>query len=84
MHRRRYSPTTGPTPNFEVRRLFWKQLNLMGSTMGNPAEFAAMLGLFEKAGIKPVVDRVFPLKQTADAHRRMEEGGQFGKIVLAI
>jgi NADPH:quinone reductase-like Zn-dependent oxidoreductase len=79
-----YGATTGPVPKMEVRRVFWKQLNVLGSTMGTPAEFAAMLNLYADSGLKPVVDRVFPLADTATAHRRMEEAGQFGKIVLGI
>jgi len=79
-----YGATTGPTPMFEVRRLFWKQVSLLGSTMGSPAEFRAMLDLYTKARIRPVVDRVFPLADAAAAHRRMDDAGQFGKIVLRI
>jgi zinc-binding alcohol dehydrogenase/oxidoreductase len=79
-----YGATTGPVPQVEVRRIFWKQLSILGSTMGTPAEFAAMLALYSSAGPRPVVDKVFPLDDAAGAHRRMEEAGQFGKIVLAI
>lgn len=77
-----YGATTGPTPKFEARRLFWKQVSLLGSTMGSPAEFAAMLDLYSKGGLRPSVDQAFPLSDAAAAHRRMEESGQFGKIVL--
>jgi NADPH:quinone reductase-like Zn-dependent oxidoreductase len=52
--------------------------------MGSPREFAAFLKLYGEAKIHPVVDRVFPLAETAAAHRRMNEGEQFGKIVLEI
>ncbi len=51
--------------------------------MGSPAEFADMLALYARDGLRPVVDRVFPLAEAAAAHRRMEEAGQFGKIVLS-
>lgn len=78
-----FGATTGPT-QLEIRRLFWKQLSLLGTTMGSPAEFAAMIALFGEGGLKPVVDRVFPLAEAAAAHRHMDEAGQFGKIVLAI
>jgi zinc-binding alcohol dehydrogenase/oxidoreductase len=77
-----YGATTGLTPQLDVRRLFWKQLNFLGSTMGSPAEFAAMLELYRSSGMKPIVDRVYPLTEAAGAHRRMDEAGQFGKIVL--
>ena len=66
-----------------LRNLFWKQATVFGTTMGSPREFAAMLKLYDQ-GLRPVVDKVFPLADTAAAHRRMEEAGQFGKIVLGI
>ena len=78
-----YGATLGSAPNLEVRRIFWKQLNVLGSTMGHPRDFAAMLRLFEE-GLKPIVDSVLPLDSASEAHRRMEEGKQFGKIVLTI
>jgi len=78
-----FGATTGSPSTIEVRRVFWKQISILGSTMGTPAEFAEMLALFD-GGLVPVVDRVFPLAAAADAHRRMDEAGQFGKIVLEI
>jgi zinc-binding alcohol dehydrogenase/oxidoreductase len=69
-------------PQVEVRRIFWKQLNILGSTMGTPREFAGLLELYGKGTSRPVVDKVFPLADAAGAHRRMDEAGQFGKIVL--
>jgi NADPH:quinone reductase-like Zn-dependent oxidoreductase len=79
-----YGATTGPVPQLEVRRVFWKQLNFLGSTMGTPKEFAAMLDLFGKSETRPVVDTTFALADAAAAQRRMEEAAQFGKIVLRI
>ena len=78
-----YGATLGPTPNLEVRRIFWKQLTVLGSTMGSRRDFAAMLRLYAE-GLRPIVDTVLPLESAAEAHRRMEEGRQFGKIVLRI
>ncbi len=78
-----YGATTGPTPTLEVRRIFWKQLNVLGSTMGSPRDFAGMLQLYA-GGLRPIVDAVLPLDQVAEAHRRMDEELQFGKIVLKI
>jgi NADPH:quinone reductase-like Zn-dependent oxidoreductase len=77
-----YGSTLGPTERVEIRRIFWKQLNVLGSTMGPPSDFAAMLRLYEQTGLRPIVDKVFPLEQASDAHIRMEAGDQFGKIVL--
>jgi zinc-binding alcohol dehydrogenase/oxidoreductase len=51
--------------------------------MGTRGDFAAMLQLYA-AGLRPIVDRVFPLSEAAEAHRRMEDAKQFGKIVLKI
>jgi NADPH:quinone reductase-like Zn-dependent oxidoreductase len=77
-----YGSTLGNTPEFQVRRLFWKQLTLMGTTMGSDHEFTDMLKWFETGAITPIVDCVYPLEEAAEAHRRMDEAAQFGKIVL--
>ncbi|MFP5504007.1 MAG: zinc-binding dehydrogenase, partial [Candidatus Sericytochromatia bacterium] len=77
-----YGATLGNVPQAQVRRIFWKQLTILGSTMGTDAEFVEMLKWFETQAIAPVVDKAFPLAEAAEAHRRMEEAGQFGKIVL--
>jgi len=77
-----FGSTTGSTSTVEIRRIFWKQISVLGSTMGSPREFGQMLALFE-GGPAPVVDRVFPMAAAADAHRRMDQADQFGKIVLA-
>lgn len=81
-----YGATTGHAECVEIRRIFWKQLSILGTTMGSPTEFAAMLALFGAGPgkLRPVVDRSFPLAEAAEAHRRMEEAEQFGKIVLTI
>jgi NADPH:quinone reductase-like Zn-dependent oxidoreductase len=79
-----YGATTGPVRQLEVRRIFWKQLNVLGSTMGTAQEFEAALKFYEANRLRPVIDQVLPLSEASAAHRRMEEGGQFGKIVLKI
>ncbi len=78
-----FGATTGSPAAIEIRRIFWKQISILGSTMGTPAEFAAMLALFD-GDLAPVVDRVFPIAAAPDAHRRMDQADQFGKIVLEI
>jgi NADPH:quinone reductase-like Zn-dependent oxidoreductase len=78
-----YGATLGPASRLEVRRIFWKQLDIRGTTMGTPDDFRAMVRLYA-TGIRPVVDRVFPLAATADAHARVDRGEQFGKVVLTI
>ena len=77
-----FGSTTGSTSTVEIRRIFWKQVSVLGTTMGSPREFGQMLALFD-GGPAPVVDRVFPMAAAADAHRRMDQADQFGKIVLA-
>jgi NADPH:quinone reductase-like Zn-dependent oxidoreductase len=79
-----YGATTGPAQKVEVRRIFWKQLNILGSTMGTAQEFGAALKFYEANRLRPVIDQVVPLSEAPAAHRRMEQGGQFGKIVLRI
>jgi NADPH:quinone reductase-like Zn-dependent oxidoreductase len=76
--------TSGPNLVTDVRRLFWNQWTIMGSTMGNDAEFDAITAAFRDGRLKPVVDKVYPLEQGRDAFERLEHGGQFGKIVLQI
>lgn len=78
-----YGATLGAADRVEIRRIFWKQLSVLGSTMGPPSDFAAMLEMYA-SGLRPIVDKVFPLEQASDAHIRMEAGDQFGKIVLTI
>jgi zinc-binding alcohol dehydrogenase/oxidoreductase len=78
-----FGATTGLAKKLDLRRIFWKQLNVLGTTMGSPAEFAAMVKIYGEGGVKPAVDQVFPLAEAAASHQRMEEAEQFGKIVLA-
>jgi zinc-binding alcohol dehydrogenase/oxidoreductase len=79
-----YGATTGTAPEVAVRRIFWKQLNVLGSTMGTPDDFRGMLALFSAAELHPIVDQAFPLAEAGRAFQRMEEAAQFGKIVLRV
>ncbi|HKV44363.1 MAG TPA: zinc-binding dehydrogenase [bacterium] len=79
-----YGATTGVAPQVAVRRIFWKQLNVLGSTMGTPDDFRGMLAFFAAAELHPVVDQAFPLAEASRAFQRMDEATQFGKIVLRI
>jgi zinc-binding alcohol dehydrogenase/oxidoreductase len=76
--------TSGPNPPAALHRIWWKQLSILGSTMATRADFAALLELIEAKRLRPVVDRVFPLAEAAEAHRYLEDGKQFGKVVLSI
>ena len=79
-----YGATLGNAPNVLIRRIFWKQLNVLGSTMGSPADFAAMMTFVSSHGLRPIVDSVFSPDEGAAAFARMEGGEQFGKIIIKI
>ncbi len=79
-----YGATTGAVPELTVRRVFWKQLNVLGSTMGSPEDFRSMLAVFGSGTVRPAVDRVFPLEEAGRALEHMDHAAQFGKIVLRI
>jgi len=76
--------TSGPNPPANLHRIFWKQLSILGSTMGTAEDFAGVYELVASGRVKPIVDRVFPLEEAADAHRHLESGKQFGKVVLTV
>jgi zinc-binding alcohol dehydrogenase/oxidoreductase len=76
--------TTGPNPPAALHRVWWKQLSVLGSTMGSPEDFKGAYDLVVSGRALPVVDRVFPLAEAAAAHERLEAGAQLGKIVLQI
>lgn len=80
-----YGATTlGTINNINPRLVFWKQLSILGSTMGSNEDFDHMVKLVNTHQIVPVVDTVFPLKDGNSAMIRMDEGKQFGKLVLSI
>jgi len=79
-----FGGTAGNITDILPAKVFFKQLNIYGSTMGSDAEFAAMTRFVAETGLVPVVDEVFPLAQAELALRRMDAGQQFGKIVLQI
>jgi NADPH:quinone reductase-like Zn-dependent oxidoreductase len=76
--------TTGPLVETDVRRLFWNQYTIMGSTMGNAAEYREVVGQLAAGQLRPVVDRVFPLAEARAAFERLQRGEQQGKIAIAI
>jgi NADPH:quinone reductase-like Zn-dependent oxidoreductase len=76
--------TTGPNPPAALHRIWWKQLAVLGSSMGTRADFQGAYDLIAAGKAKPVVDEVFPLAEAAAAHERLEAGEQLGKIVLRI
>ena len=76
--------TSGAMVETDVRRLFWNQWSLLGSTMGNDTEFDAIVAELGAGRLLPPVDSVFPLEEGREAFARMERGEQFGKIVLEV
>ena len=76
--------TSGPTVQTDIRRLFWNQWTIMGSTMGNDAEFEAVVTELSSGHLSPVIDSVFELEDGRGAFDRMAHAEQFGKIVLRV
>ena len=79
-----YGATAGPPAALDMFKVFWKQLQLRGTTMGNPAEFAAMLQFVKEHQIHPAIDTVQPLTEGNQALDRMAHQDQFGKLVLGM
>jgi NADPH:quinone reductase-like Zn-dependent oxidoreductase len=79
-----YGATRGNPTEIDMRRIFWKQLTLLGSTMGSPEDFNEMTAFIARHKLHPVIDKVFPLSEGEEALRRMDAAHQFGKIVLKI
>ena len=79
-----FGATLGPPDKLEMRKVFWKQLRLQGSTMGSPADFSAMVEFAAAQGIKPVVEATYPLEEGNTAIEQIEVSPQFGKYVLSI
>jgi NADPH:quinone reductase-like Zn-dependent oxidoreductase len=77
-----YGATLGNPPEMPQRKIFWRQLSLLGTTMGSPEDFERMLDFVNRHRLTPEVCAAFPLEQAAEAFALMEQGGQFGKIVL--
>lgn len=77
-----FGATRGNPNVLPMRKIFWRQLTLCGTTMGSPADWRAMLDAVARHQIRPVVSEVFAFADAAKAFELMERGGQFGKIVL--
>lgn len=76
--------TTGFTPQIDLRHVFFRQVQILGSTMGSKGDLFGILRHVEEGRLRPVVDRVLPLWSAVEAHRLLEERKVFGKIVLAV
>ncbi len=76
--------TTGPMVTIDLRRLFWYQWSILGSTMGNAAEYQEVVRLLSAGELRPLVDRVFPFTEARAAFERLERSAQLGKIAIQI
>jgi len=76
--------TTGDQPPADIRRIFIRQLQILGSTMGDLGEFRDLLSLVQRTGLKPVIDSEYALDDVHAALDRLESGSQFGKVVIRI
>ncbi|MBL7997791.1 MAG: zinc-binding dehydrogenase [Candidatus Kapabacteria bacterium] len=79
-----YGATHGIVPDFDIRKVFWKQITLQGTTMGSDNDFASMLRYVGQHHIVPVIDSVIPFAETQRAFERMNGMAQFGKIVVSL
>jgi NADPH:quinone reductase-like Zn-dependent oxidoreductase len=76
--------TSGPKVGLDLRRMFWHHWTLMGSTMGNAAEYAEIVRRLGQGELRPIVDRVFPMERAREAYERLANGQQLGKVVVEI
>jgi NADPH:quinone reductase-like Zn-dependent oxidoreductase len=76
--------TSGPKTEIDIRHIFWKQLEIKGSTMSNQKEFRDIMKLVFERKITPVIDRIFPLDEIRKAEVYLDEGKQFGKVLIEI
>lgn len=76
--------TTGPMVSLDLRRLFWHQWSILGSTLGNRQEYAEIVRHAGEGRLWPVVDRVVPLAASIAAFERLQRGEQFGKLVIEV
>lgn len=76
--------TTGPMVSLDLRRLFWHQWSLLGSTLGSRREYAEIVGLAGQGKLWPVIDRTVPLEEAITAFERLHRGEQVGKLVIEV
>jgi len=77
-----YGATRGNPPTIDLRRLFWKQMHIIGSTMGSPTNFTALMAFITEKKIKPFVETILPFSALPEALTRLWRGQQMGKLVL--
>jgi NADPH:quinone reductase-like Zn-dependent oxidoreductase len=77
-----FGATTGAAGETEIRLVFWKQLSILGSTMGTPEDYRRVMDLVFQGTLEPVIHAVLPLEEARKAHEILEAGDVFGKVVL--
>jgi len=76
--------TSGPSTKIDINQIFWKHLEIKGSTMSNQNEFHEVMNLVIKGKINPIIDTIYPFDQVKEAENYLMEGKQFGKVLLKI
>ncbi len=79
-----YGATSGHLAEIDLRHIFYRQISIIGSTMGKRADLFKIIEYYEKGILKPVIYKVLPLKDTKEGHRIIEGGEVFGKVVLEV
>lgn len=79
-----YGATLGTVKDFDIRKVYWKQVKVLGTTMGSDNDFTEMLQYVESNGIVPVIDKVYELENIHEAFYRMDRNEQMGKIVVKV
>jgi NADPH:quinone reductase-like Zn-dependent oxidoreductase len=79
-----YGATTGPAATTDLRHLFWKQLSILGTTMGSPTEFRQAMEVVFSGEVAPAIDDTLSLDRVREGHERLEGGGVFGKLVVQV
>lgn len=77
-----YGTSRGAVPSLNLHRIYWKQLHIVGSTMGTPENFRAMLDVVSQHRLQPIVDSIYDLAHAEQAFDRMKQSEQLGKIVI--
>lgn len=79
-----FGATRGNSGELPLRKMFWRQISLLGSTMGSPSDFESMIQFVSNHGIHPVISQVFTLDEVGEAFGLLAEGRQFGKVVITL
>jgi D-arabinose 1-dehydrogenase-like Zn-dependent alcohol dehydrogenase len=76
--------TTGPKVSVDIRRLFWYQWDILGSTMGSLQDYREIIQVLSQGRLRPTVDSTFSLEEGVQAFSRLQEGEHMGKVVVEI